>query len=324
MAFSYLVARCLFVGAAAMQHNRRLVEKTSPSPCVELEGKTDLSVGNEWCNGDDARNADETVCGNAYIIVDGERFLCTPKFKWNGDMKKCVSSKVSVESSGCTAPSQGCLLPLGDSITQAYVGRTGYRYRLWKKLVTAGLFFDWVGTQTEHKDKGWTEESDPHSQDFLNPDYENHTFPRQNEGHSGWRTDEVAGNLSGWLSTYPCQPTCVLVHLGTNDMVQDESVASTLDDIREVIDILKDSGSDPTILLAVPIPTCGKRHKELGPEIPSLADPDRKVFIVETDVPAGTFSKKDDCFDYCHPNDSGEQKLANHFFEAVQTHCVAS
>lgn len=290
--------------------------------CDQLRGMVDLTASAEWCNSDESRITHANLCEAAYVRHGGEHFKCEPKRNKNtGLMKNCVMSKISVEKSeGCN---QGCLLPLGDSITQAYVGRTGYRYRLWKKLVDAGVFFQWVGTTTEHTNKGWTESHDPPSQDVLNPDYKGYEFPRQNEGHSGWRTDEVASHLKSWLATYSCQPTCALIHLGTNDMRQDESVPSTVKDLHDVIDILKESGGDPTILLAVPIPTCGKRvGPELAPEIPSFEDPARKIFVVPMDVPQGSFSKADDCFDYCHPNDRGEAKIAQQFFEAMQKHCV--
>ena len=46
--------------------------------------------------------------------------------------------------------SSGCLLPLGDSITQGNyangMGRTAYRYPLWKRLVDDGLNFTWTGS----------------------------------------------------------------------------------------------------------------------------------------------------------------------------------
>jgi len=170
--------------------------------------------------------------------------------------------------------------------------------------------------------QGWTEDSEPPSQDELNPDYEGYTFPRQNEGHSEMTTEELASHLGGWLSNYTCQPTCALVDLGTVDMWQKKDVKTTLQDIQTVIDILKSSGSDPTILLAVPTPICGSDwdYNDLLGEIPTLADADQKIHIVDLD-PDGTYSFKHDCFDWCNPNDSGEEKIATRFAEAVIQHC---
>merc|ERR1712066_312093 len=119
-----------------------------------------------------------------------------------------------------------------------------------------------------------------------------------------------------------CKPTCVMLHLGTNDMVRGQTVNSTVHELGEVIDILKDSGADPTILLAVPIPTCrGRPHGHLGQEIAKLDDPSRKIHIVRMDEIG--FDAREDTFDWCHPNDSGEQKMAAKWFEAVGQHCVA-
>lgn len=219
---------------------------------------------------------------------------------------------------------EGCLLPLGDSITQAYVGRVGYRYRLWKHMVDAGMNFEWIGSLTEHSENGLETIPNPPPLDELNPDYKGMTFPRQHEGHTGWRTDQILENMKGWLPTYTCEPTCVMLHLGSNDMMQGNSVSSTLNELDSLINILKDSGADPTILLAVPIPSCGLQYKpktELGEQIAKMGDPSRKVHIVRMDEIG--FSARHDAFDWCHPNDAGEEKMAAKWFEAVEHYCVA-
>lgn len=215
-------------------------------------------------------------------------------------------------------------MPLGDSITQAYVGRVGYRYRLWKQMVDAGMNFEWIGSLTEHSKNGLKTIPNPPSLDELNPDYKGLTFPREHEGHSGWRTDQILKDMKGWLPTYTCKPTCVMLHLGSNDMMQGNSVSSTLNELDSLINILKDSGADPTILLAVPIPSCGLQYKpktELGEKIAKMGDPSRKVHVVRMDEIG--FSARHDTFDWCHPNDSGEEKMAAKWFEAVEQHCVA-
>src|SRR5947209_14639864 len=90
------------------------------------------------------------------------------------------------------------VMPLGDSITWGVGSSTGSSYRadLWRRLVTqAGYHIDFVGSQ----------------QSGSLPDTDN-------EGHSGWRIDQIAGGIDGWLATY--QPDVVLLHIGTNDMNQ--------------------------------------------------------------------------------------------------------
>merc|ERR1712019_26707 len=215
-----------------------------------------------------------------------------------------------------------CFLPLGDSITHTWIGHTGWRYRLWKKLVDAGWNFDFVGTMTSSANKGWKGNSKPPSDDELQPDYKGQSFPRNHEGHDGWTVDGILRSINRWIPTYQCKPTCVTVHLGTNDIRLNQSVSSTMSELGQLIDVLKKSGADPTILLAVPIPSCKfKTQPQLLGEIPRLGDSSRKVHIVHMDKIG--FDPRQDAFDGCHPNDSGEKKMAAKWFEAIAQHCVA-
>src|SRR5256885_14756200 len=80
------------------------------------------------------------------------------------------------------------VMPLGDSITFGVGSSTGSSYRaaLWDRLVgQAGYAVDYVGSQRS----GALPDTD-------------------NEGHSGWRIDQIASNVDGWLATY--QPDVVL------------------------------------------------------------------------------------------------------------------
>src|SRR5439155_9431122 len=81
------------------------------------------------------------------------------------------------------------VMPLGDSITFGVGSSTGSSYRaaLWDRLVgQAGYAVDYVGSQRS----GALPDTD-------------------NEGHSGWRIDQIASNVDGWLATY--QPDVVLL-----------------------------------------------------------------------------------------------------------------
>jgi lysophospholipase L1-like esterase len=103
------------------------------------------------------------------------------------------------------------VMPLGDSITYGYrTGGTcpagsaegGYRAGLWDRLAAAGITVDFVGSLSNGPS----------------------TLPdKDHEGHCGWRIDEVdaPGNLTTWLTA--AAPDVVLLHLGTNDMYQNNA-----------------------------------------------------------------------------------------------------
>ena len=50
-----------------------------------------------------------------------------------------------------------------------------------------------------------------------------------------------AVSLPGWLASYT--PDIVLLHIGHNDFFQSQSVASTIDDTEDIIDVLQDEQS---------------------------------------------------------------------------------
>jgi lysophospholipase L1-like esterase len=95
-------------------------------------------------------------------------------------------------------------MPLGDSITwgEGSASTSSYRAPLYSRLVgAAGYAVDFVGSQRS----GSLPDTD-------------------NEGHSGWRIDQIAASANGWLATY--QPDVILLHIGTNDMFAGNAAAA--------------------------------------------------------------------------------------------------
>ena len=165
------------------------------------------------------------------------------------------------------AAAQGCLVTVGDSITQGFWPRASYRYWLWRMLLDAGIEETWVGSSTVQ----------PYYNGFLHQYVEREPYPRfyngsvppaRHEGHWGWRADQVLNNLTDWAEDYACRPTCAIVHLGTNDVCgpnvptgdanyTDALVQQTVDEILNVTRLLQQFGSpDATVLLSVPITCC--------------------------------------------------------------------
>lgn len=132
------------------------------------------------------------------------------------------------------------VLALGDSITWGYTPNVvlsgGYRSRFYSDLVTAGKKFQFVGSV-----------QDVYSTMLLNAHEEFH------EGHGGFRTDQVLGNLTGivngsnvssnngghWLDgtdAHPAvNPDVILLHIGTNDFLQGRSPASAAGNLDKII-----------------------------------------------------------------------------------------
>jgi hypothetical protein len=211
------------------------------------------------------------------------------------------------------------ILPLGDSITQADANHLGYRYRLWVKLVDAGIDFDFVGSLRSN-----------HLGNPQWPLHKDRLFDRDHEGHWGWRADEILGgpaeqeknSLSEWLKGYT--PDIVLMHLGSNDVLQYQDVAGTAKELRQIIKALRADNPHVIILLAKLIPTrappINARIEELNAQIAkipaSMGTAESPVIIV--DQYSGFRAEDIDASDWIHPTRSGEDKMAAKWFEAIQ------
>ncbi|MDG2114152.1 MAG: GDSL-type esterase/lipase family protein, partial [Actinomycetota bacterium] len=126
------------------------------------------------------------------------------------------------------------MMPIGDSITEARTASQGipsYRAALWDQLQVAGANVDFVGSRhgvLDHFDRP-SGMADPGG-----------TWDKDHDGHYGWRTDEILngknagdGKLSDWLTAHT--PDVLIVHIGTNDLVQGQTVSTTIDDVRQLV-----------------------------------------------------------------------------------------
>lgn len=219
------------------------------------------------------------------------------------------------------------IMCLGNSITQGNLEHPGYKYRLWQKLVDAGVDFEFVGSHDVNN--GGTP--------AVKGEVRNgKVFTNRNEGHWGWRTDEIlngedggssTNNLSVWLQSYT--PDIVLMHLGTNDVFQQQSISSTLDELRTVAAQLRSKNPNVVILMAKLIPAYDQvagpdiaaSIEELNTYLPSLAEElhttASPVVLVDqyTNFNATTGA---DTWDGIHPNGSGEEKMATIWYNAMQ------
>ncbi|WP_075186420.1 carbohydrate-binding domain-containing protein [Teredinibacter haidensis] len=196
------------------------------------------------------------------------------------------------------------IMPLGDSIT----GSPGcWRAILWNNLQNNGYSdIDFVGTL------------------YAQSCSQNHDA--NNEGHGGFLATDIANNnqLPGWLSS--TNPDVVIMHLGTNDVWNGVSTSNILSAYSKLVDQMRSNNSNVKILVARLIPMdpsrscsqCASRITDLNNNIPSWASgkSTSQSPITVVDQWNG-FSAYSDTGDGVHPNDSGDQKIADRWFSAL-------
>lgn len=203
----------------------------------------------------------------------------------------------AVLTSGPAAADGGVkVMPLGDSITDGFNVPGGYRIDLWQKLVADGYTIDFVGSLAN----GPAGLGD-----------------RDHEGHSGWRIDQIDANIVSWLRTYT--PHTILLHIGTNDMVQNPSGAS--DRLAALIDKIIATLPDVYLFVAtiVPLPFADASVRSFNAAIPGIvqarAAAGKRVYLVDM-YSALTAA---DLADGVHPNAVGYSKMADVWYQALRS-----
>jgi lysophospholipase L1-like esterase len=218
------------------------------------------------------------------------------------------------------------IMCLGNSITQGNNDFASYRFELWKMLVQAGVEFEFVGSHNTNyggQSPGYGTE------------LQGQTFTNYNEGHWGWSADQIlngnneqpnAGKLSDWLTNYT--PDFVLMHLGTNDMFRNHPIDETLNELREVVRLLRATNPNVTILLAKLIPADAGAagpgaanniilfNEEIPGLVQELSSAASPVLLVDQ-FTGFDATKGADTWDGIHPDESGEVKMAQRWFDTL-------
>jgi acyl-CoA thioesterase-1 len=195
-------------------------------------------------------------------------------------------------------------MAIGDSITQAEGSRSSYRRPLDHLLVDGGYDVDLVGRVTGafQESGGFTD------------------YDQDHEGQWGRRTDEILAQAGEILTA--AVPDVALVHLGTNDVLQGQSVESTVAELDALVGALRAANPSVTVLLAQILPTAsqGEAIPSLNAAIAELASVRSTAGspVVAVDQHTG-FSPATDTYDGIHPNEAGEQKVAARWFDALVT-----
>ena len=197
------------------------------------------------------------------------------------------------------------IMPLGDSITQADSNHSSYRRPLWKLLHQAGYEVDFVGSKQDHF-------GGPAPYTDFDPDH---------EGHWGWRTDQVLVHINDWVRTM--QPDIVLIHLGTNDLRAGQSLESTMDELWDLIQALRQENPSIKVLLAQLIPIAGNEAQveqlnQLIARVAEYMSIETSPVLLVDQFSGFNAAVGQETYDGLHPNELGEQKLAERWFSALR------
>ncbi|KAK9428235.1 SGNH hydrolase-type esterase domain-containing protein [Lipomyces doorenjongii] len=187
------------------------------------------------------------------------------------------------------------IMPLGDSITEWGC----WRAYLWDKLQQGGIkdidFVGSVNSTTICSISDWD---------------------RNNEGHAGYLATDIANNndLVGWLSS--AAPDIVLMHLGTNDIANNKPTLEIITAFSTLVDQMRASKPTMTILVAKIIPLSFNNQSlvDLNNAISPWALSKTATASPIDVVDQYTGFSISDLRDGVHPNDSGDQKIANAWY----------
>ncbi|KAK9311243.1 SGNH hydrolase-type esterase domain-containing protein [Lipomyces starkeyi] len=189
-------------------------------------------------------------------------------------------------------------MPLGDSITEWGC----WRAYLWNKLRQGGIEnIDFVGSVT--------------STTICNVS----DWDRNNEGHAGYLAIDIASNnlLVGWLSS--ANPDIVIMHLGTNDIANNKQILDIITAFSTLVDQMRANKPTMKILIAKVIPSIFNNQSDvtlndaISPWALSKTTTASPIIVVDQ----YTGFSISDLIDGVHPNDSGDQKMADVWYQPL-------
>ena len=190
------------------------------------------------------------------------------------------------------------VMPLGDSITDGNQTPGGYRIGLWQRFVQNGYKVDFVGSLS----------NGPAS-----------LGDHDHEGHSGWRIDQIDANIVGWLNAQ--QPHTVLLHIGTNDIGQNDDLPNAPNRLSALIDHITATVPTAEVFVAqiIPLSFDAAQVNAFNAAIPG---------IVASKVAVGKHVHLVDMFhalttadlvDGVHPTAAGYDKMAAVWYQALSS-----
>lgn len=186
----------------------------------------------------------EGVQSPQLVIETGEGNSLQPIIASFSPASGGVGTEVTILGANFTGSTSGGangtvrIMPLGDSITQGVHGSTdnaGYRNDLADLLSNNSVSFNFVGTRNHGSG-----------------------FDSDHEGHSGYRADEILAELNSYLNSNP--PDLILLHIGTNDISELQTPASTVNEISAILDAIKTFDVSIAAILSSVIPRSDSKN----------------------------------------------------------------
>jgi lysophospholipase L1-like esterase len=242
---------------------------------------------------------------------------------WHGLGIAFLGAAFVTLSTASAQKSSGKIMPLGDSITHGFNGINypngsipgGYRKQLGARLSSAGHTYDFIGTSSANSSVGM----DPH-----------------HNGFNGIRTDQVLAKLSTWLAS---NPDIVLMHLGTNDLIQHVPLSTLVSNLGTLIQKITTNAPRRQLYVATIIPIIDKRdgytaaqwvsvigayNVEVRNLVKHYASQGRQVFLVEMNAglvytASSSINKFFQPGDGTHPGQAGYNQMGDMWFKAIQS-----
>lgn len=141
-------------------------------------------------------------------------------------------------------------------------------------------------------------------------------FPRAHEGHSGWRIDQIDGIVQ--QGALDVDPHIILLHIGTNDMVQMPQGASGR--LETLVDRIIATKPDALLVLSniVPLPLAEAAVEAYNPTIPGIVEERAQTGANIIFVDQFSGFPESDLDDLVHPTPAGYARMAGVWYEAIE------
>jgi acyl-CoA thioesterase-1 len=194
------------------------------------------------------------------------------------------------------------VMPLGASSTVG-VGSpatAGYRLPLWQRLAADGVRIDYVGSRSSGPD--------------ALPDTDH-------EGRSGWTAARMVPMTGGWVLA--AQPDVVLLHAGTNDLLQDASARTTAASLDRLLDRVFAAAPHTHVIMAgvwAPLPKQRAERARLAEYLPRVAAAHRAAGHSVEFVDTATLFPAGRTADGLHAGPGAYRTIASVWADRIEAH----
>ena len=212
-----------------------------------------------------------------------------------------AAGTASAEYRPCPAVELCKILPLGDSITYGIGYEGGYRVELFQRAHAEGKSITFTGSLL----------NGPLTVDGAN-------FPRNSEGHSGWKIDQLLTLLPS--PALEPLPDIILLMIGTNDLGQHDAVADAPKRLATLLDRLATLAPDALVVVStiIPLPSSNDvtaYNAAIMPIVQERSSAGRHLVLVDQfkDFPTSELG------DGVHPNQAGYERMAGVWYASIRT-----